>query len=90
MKKHTKNLFVNLIGRRVEVISHSNNSFKGFSGIVLFESENMLEVKRDDGKIVKIPKDDIILKVFYNGEEKYKIFSYKDIKGSIIRRLGKI
>ncbi len=90
MNRQRREDLVNLIGKRVEVISHSNETFKGFSGIVLFESENMIELKRDDGKIVRIPKNDVVLKVFYNGEKGYKIFSYRDIKGSIIRRLSRL
>jgi len=79
--------FVNLIGKKVEVVSHSNDSLVGFSGIILYESENLIELRLDSGKIVKIPKNDVILKVFYNDGKSYKIFSYGDIKGSIVRRL---
>lgn len=90
MNRQWKRSFVNLIGKKIEVISHSNETLRGTSGIVLFESENLIELKRNDGKIVKIPKNNATLKVFFNGEKDYRIFSYREIKGNIIRRLSRL
>ncbi|HIE37261.1 TPA: hypothetical protein EYP83_03745 [Candidatus Geothermarchaeota archaeon] len=80
----------NLIGKKIVIVGHSNESLIGYSGTVLFESENMIELLRSDGRIVKIPKNSIVLKVFYNGDKTYKILSYKNVKGSIIKRLSRL
>lgn len=90
MNIRRKSDLVNLIGKKIEVITHSNESIIGYSGTVLFESENMIELLRSDGRIVKIPKDAIILKIFYNGDKSYKILSYKEVRGGIVRRLSKL
>ena len=47
-----------LIGLKVEVSHHSNPSFIGFYGDVVYETKNMLFIRRDNGKIYKISKRD--------------------------------
>ena len=81
--------FIDLIGLYIEVINHSNHVFEGVKGRVIYESENLLHILRDDGKIMKIPKKYVIVKVL-DGRYKDNIITYKMLKGSIVRRLVKI
>ncbi|MGQ4833180.1 MAG: ribonuclease P protein component 1 [Candidatus Asgardarchaeia archaeon] len=46
------------IGLKIKVSSHSNYHFNNLEGTVIFETKNLLFVKRDDGRIYKIPKKD--------------------------------
>ncbi|RLG74991.1 MAG: ribonuclease P protein subunit [Thermoprotei archaeon] len=57
MKRTPSNLvFHELIGLRVDVVSHSDPSLVGLKGVVVWEIRNMLFIKNSRGKIVKVLK----------------------------------
>ena len=49
-------MFHELIGLRVEVVSHSDPSLVGLKGVIVWETRNMLFVRVDRGRIIKVLK----------------------------------
>jgi len=56
--------YLNLLGLRVRVKYSSNLNLEGIEGIVMDETKNMLILKRDNGKMCKIPKNVCVFEVF--------------------------
>ncbi len=85
----TKIKHVNILGKTVRVVFHPNHTFIGLEGKVILETENMIHLLIDGRRIVKIPKMGIKLEIL-NYSKENRIITYKELKGSIIRRLSKI
>ncbi|MCE4614750.1 MAG: ribonuclease P protein subunit [Desulfurococcales archaeon] len=45
-----------LIGLPVKIVRHSNRQLENIEGIVLWETKNMLWIKRQDDRVVKVFK----------------------------------
>ncbi len=79
---------LNIIGKKIAVLNHPNESIIGLKGYVIYESSNLVHVKLlDKDKIVKIPKKGLKIKILDNSE---KVITYKELKGNIVRRLIRI
>ncbi len=61
-----------LIGLFVEVVDAKNPYLKGIKGRVIDETRNLLIVEKENGKIVKIPKD-ICVFIFHLDKCKVKV-----------------
>ncbi|GEM_PF-6140344 len=81
--------FINILDKEVEVLFHPNRSLIGLKGRVIYESEGLIHLSLDSGRIVKVPKKGIILKVYGVDEDKMLI-TYKELMGSIVRRLERV
>jgi len=49
-----------LIGLNVYIARHANPNNNNIKGIVIFETKNMLIIKKENGKIIKVTKDGIL------------------------------
>ncbi len=76
-----------LTGREVEILTSPDRRLAGLRGLVLLEQENILHI-RVGNRVVKIPKKDLILKVYEDSS--YRILSYPEFEGSYIRRLRRL
>ncbi|RLG60658.1 ribonuclease P protein subunit [Candidatus Geothermarchaeota archaeon] len=74
-----------LLGLKVKVKHASNLNLEGISGLVIDETRNMLIVRKDDGKMVKIPKKVCVFEFEINGR-KYLVDGVELI-GRIERRI---
>ncbi|MGQ4914938.1 MAG: ribonuclease P protein component 1 [Candidatus Asgardarchaeia archaeon] len=48
-----------LIGLNVYIVRHANPNSNNIKGIVIFETKNMLIIKKENGKIIKVTKNGI-------------------------------
>ena len=76
-----------LIGYTIEVVYSPNRYLKGIKGRVVMESGNMIYLFYR-GRLVSIPKKGCIISVEY--PEGRKILSFEDIRGSIVKRVGRL
>ena len=77
---------LNLLGLRVRVKYSSNLNLEGIEGIVIDETKNMLILKRDDGKVRKIPKNVCVFEIF-NRNKRYLV-NGSLLVGKIEKRLA--
>ena len=80
-----RKFFGTLIGYEIEVVNASNDNYIGIRGRVVDETRNMVIVKLDSGRIVKIVKRGTYFKVKIDDEE-FEIEGNKLI-GNIIKRV---
>ncbi|WP_423792862.1 ribonuclease P protein component 1 [Methanocaldococcus indicus] len=65
-----------LIGLDVEIVDSTNKCLVGIKGTVVDETRNMLIIEKENGKIVKVPKDVCIF-----------LFNLKKCKVKVIGKL---
>ena len=85
-----KSRFVNILNRNIEIVFHPNRSLIGLKGRVIYESQEIIHLLINNKKIVKVPKKGVVLKYLDLEHGTDILISYKDIKGSIVRRLDKL
>ena len=77
---------VNVIGKKIEVISSSNPYLIGLSGKVIWETKNMLIVKTEGDIVKKVPKGVCRFKVYDEFGKTYEVDGELLI-GTLDRRL---
>jgi ribonuclease P protein subunit POP4 len=81
-----KKFFGTLIGYDIEVLNASNESYIGIKGRVVDETRNMVVVRLDNGRVVKIVKRGTYFRVMLNDNRVLEIEGNKLI-GNIIKRV---
>lgn len=80
-------LYLNQIGKKIEIVESNNSNQIGLKGTLIYESSSLFFLKIDN-KIKKIFKDQIKFKIEY--EDKKLLIDGKLFSNSIVNRIKKI
>lgn len=84
-----RRFFGTLIGYYIEVVKSFNENYLGIRGRVLDETRNMLIIRSDDGRILKIIKRGSVFKVRVDSEIEFIVDGNK-LVGDIVKRVVKL
>lgn len=83
-----KRLFGGLIGRRIRIIMSRDPTLVGISGIITYETRNMLEIQLQNGRRIFVQKKICVFEIYY--DEKTKIILDGNVLVNRYKRLKKI
>jgi len=83
-----KRIFGNLLGKKIKILSSKDPTLIGKSGIITYETRNMIEIELDNGRRIFVSKKICIFEIIY--DEKTKIILDGNVLVNRFRKLKKL